>query len=129
MSERLPGRPACAVAPLLRLNRLLIAAMQVLDGIAHIHDNDSCHGDVSSENVLMTADGDGYLIDYDLADPAPALRRTRYGITDLGSRTLAAWQAADARAFEAMLAHWLDLRRAALFSLPCIDRQRNRSFG
>ena len=63
---------------------------------------------------VITASGDGYLLDFDLADPFPALRSTRYRLADLGSRTLAAWQEADVRAFAAMLGGLLETRRTTL---------------
>ncbi len=114
LNEYLPGDPAAAAVPGLPLERVLIVAIHALDALEHIHRNGSCHGDICSGNVIITGSGDGYLLDFDLAGHFPALRRTHYSLAHLGAGTLAAWQAADVRAFAAMLAGWLEFRRAVL---------------
>jgi serine/threonine protein kinase len=129
INEYIPGRPSAVAVTGLPLNRIAIVAIVVLDALAHIHRYDSCHGDVCGENVIITTSGDGYLLDFDLADPLPALRRTRYPRALLGTRTLAAWQAADVRAFAAILAVWLDLRRAALRRVQAARRVAHAKAG
>lgn len=124
LSEHIRGRPSATAVPRLPMRSILIAAIQVLDALEHIHRGNSCHGDIFDDNVLITAYGESYLVDFDLADPVLGLRRTHYRTAHLGTGTLAAWQAADVRAFAAMLTGWLELRRAALRTEANADGER-----
>ena len=102
----------------LPLNRLLAAAIHVLDALDHIHRNESLHGDMCQANILITHAGDAFVLDYDLADQSPELRRTHYPTSLLRPSTLAAWQAADIRAFADVLVVWLTERRGKLATEP-----------
>jgi formylglycine-generating enzyme required for sulfatase activity len=57
----------------------LVALACVLDGLAHAHAHGVVHRDVKPDNILLDADGRGYLTDFDLAHARDSTHGTRTG--------------------------------------------------
>jgi serine/threonine protein kinase len=79
VSEYLDDAAQLSKARTLDVERLMRIWIGLLDGVAHIHQQRSVHGDITSANiVLVDSLNQGFLVDYDLAEPIKNVSRSRY---------------------------------------------------
>jgi tRNA A-37 threonylcarbamoyl transferase component Bud32 len=96
------------------VERLVQIWVGLVDGVAHIHQQRSAHGDITSANIVLNSLNQGFLVDYDLAEPIKDVSHSRYDGA-LTAAKLEKRQCADAAQLRNVVI--ASLRRAQRYSI------------
>src|SRR5262252_7989233 len=78
VSEYLDDAAQLRKARMPDIERLARIWIGLVEGVAHIHQQRSVHGDIRSANIVVNSLNQGFIVDYDLAEPIKDLSHSHF---------------------------------------------------
>lgn len=103
VKKYLPNTRTIGAIGSIELNQIIILLIQVCDALRHIHQYESSHNDITTENIIVNNKMEVFLVDYDFAFPIRDFFRSSYARHSLLLLTLEERQVADIHALEAVI--------------------------